>query len=143
MDKVGEAINWSAVAQRAFLEAALAQAVKKEQPDMSSVVERLRASKERVEKRDRDYGHQQGRRWAEQEAEYDELKRVAEIDTGKNEELTEGVLQMAIDPEDEFSRGDWTDFILRCGLSQSPSEASIEGFIDGATEVFDAVDAEL
>src|SRR5271166_4530430 len=80
MDEAGEALNWSALAQRAFREAILNRSVRRSPKDMTSVVERLRASKERIEARDHEAGQAQGREWAETAAEYDELKRVAESD---------------------------------------------------------------
>src|SRR5271169_5834626 len=97
MDVAGEAVNWSAVAQRAFLEAILNQAVRKEQRDMNSVVERLRASKQRFESMDREHGHHRGRQWAEQTADYMELKRIANVEPSYFDFNLDG-LKEVIDP---------------------------------------------
>src|SRR5258708_7816585 len=79
MDEAGEAINWSAVAQRAFREAVALNSLRKEPTDMNEVVERLRASKERVQEADEETGKAAGAQWARETAEFDELKRVAEL----------------------------------------------------------------
>jgi hypothetical protein len=142
MDTAGEAVNWSAVAQRAFLEAVLARAVRKDASDMTNVVERLRVSKERVEARDHAAGKARGAMWAKQDAEYDELQRVAEYDGELSDEAGKDhtVLMSVIDPENEKDPRDWPDI---WGQREAPTDAFIKGFIEGATEVFDEVADQL
>jgi hypothetical protein len=76
MDEAGEALNWSALAQRAFREAIVTRAVQRNRTDVFKVVERLRASKERFETGERQDGIKCGRIWAKQHAAYDKLKKA-------------------------------------------------------------------
>jgi hypothetical protein len=145
MDAAGDAVNWSAVAQRAFLGAALSQAAKGNH-DMTTVVERLRASKERIEVRDREFGHRQGRRWAEEEAEYDELWSVAKIAAWTIDvKYDEQLLQNVIDPDTSFQADPraWETFSDKYFGRGGPSVHMIEGFIKGAKEVFDEVESQI
>src|SRR5947209_133679 len=80
MDEVGEAENWSAVAQGAFREAVAVHAIKKEPDNMDHVIERLRASKERATQNSFNSGKVSGKNWAMERAEWEELKRVSECD---------------------------------------------------------------
>src|SRR4051812_9338803 len=98
MDEVGELVNWSAIAQRAFGEAVASHRLRKDPTDMKEVIERLRASKERIEAQAESYGKECGKKWAMQSAEYDELKRIAEFDDGGHDPNLE-TLQLLIDPE--------------------------------------------
>jgi hypothetical protein len=78
MDAVGEGVNWSAVACRAF-EVKLGEiASQKGQKDMKDVVDRLRASKQKTQDRDRVEGGDQGREWAKTTADADELQNLAQ-----------------------------------------------------------------
>ena len=70
MDDTGEAVNWSAVAQRAFREAISTHQVRKDRSDTEHVVERLRASKERYEERQFAVGKEGGTQWAKTQAEF-------------------------------------------------------------------------
>src|ERR1700756_4787201 len=80
MDDTGEAVNWSAVAQRAFREAISTHQIRKDRSDMEPVIERLRASKERYEERQLAAGKDVGAKWAKTEAEYFQLVAVASFD---------------------------------------------------------------
>src|SRR5271155_4584492 len=64
MDDTGEAVNWSAVAQRAFREAISTHQIQQGRSDMEHVIERLRASKERYEDRQLAAGKEAGSKWA-------------------------------------------------------------------------------
>jgi hypothetical protein len=76
MAAVPEEVNWSAIACRAF-EATLAEiAARKERKTMEDVIQRLRGSKQRAEDDQYREGEEAGRRWAENEAEADELARL-------------------------------------------------------------------
>src|SRR5690349_21581725 len=83
MDDAGEAVNWSAVAQRAFREAIATHHIRKGGSGTDQVVERLRASKERYEDRQLAYGKRVGAKWAKTEAEYYEIIAVAEFNIDK------------------------------------------------------------
>lgn len=79
MDDIGESANWSGIAQRAFREATLTHAVRKE-PTLSNVVERLRASKKQHAAQQEERGRKAGDSWARLEAEFTQLRGVARID---------------------------------------------------------------
>jgi hypothetical protein len=141
MDEAGKAMNWSAIAQRAFRKAVLTQAVRKA-PNMTNVVERLRASKERVEAVSFKFGQDCGGKWAREAAEYDELERVAKVG-----EIARGItyndpglatLQAAIEPEGVIDQSKWRDFWERFGDGR-PTDAFARGFIEGATQVYKEV----
>jgi predicted hydrocarbon binding protein len=143
MDEAGEAINWSAVAQRAFMEAVLTRAVRKDASDMTSVVERLRASKERVEAAQQESGQDCGKTWAKETAEYDELERIARFhESGHDPSDLVAALRHLIDPEDEMSPHEWHSFWEQHGCGE-PTHAFAEGFIKGAVEVYDEVADQL
>jgi hypothetical protein len=141
MDEAGEAVNWSAVAQRAFTEAVLTHALRKDTSDMTSVVERLRASKERVEETAFASGQDCGRTWAKQSAEYDELERIATFEQG-DEEGSLDALCILIDPEREMGQHEWASFLEEHGDSK-PSDAFARGFIDGAAEIYNEIADQL
>jgi hypothetical protein len=144
MDDVGEAENWSAIAQAAFRKAVATHFVRRNPTDMKEVIERLRASKERVEQRSRESGIECGKTWARQSAEYDELKRIAEWTTMEGVEVpyTLDALTGLIDPEREMDRYSWHDFWEKHGAG-SVDDAFAEGFIEGAAEIFDEIADEL
>jgi hypothetical protein len=135
MDEAGEDLNWSALAQRAFVEAALSRAVRKDQSNMDKVIERLRASKERVQEADFEAGKTAGAQWAKQEAEYDELERLSKYAEDGNQPEDEATLRRLIDPSEKL---DWRDFGRLLG-HENPSENYVIGFAEGAVEVFDEV----
>jgi hypothetical protein len=145
MDAAGKAVNWSAVAQRAFLEAVLTRAVRKDASDMTSVVERLRASKERVEAAQLEFSKSCGNRWAKQSAEYDELERIARFDEHAEEEVDLQRLQRLIDPTGEMIARlyrTWDDFWEQHG-DREVNDVFARGFVEGAVEVYDEVADQL
>lgn len=137
MDAAGEVANWSALAQQAFLKAVLTQAVSKDGSNMSGVVERLRASKERIEARDREAGKTRGTEWAKQDAEWDELERVATYEGNIFDEEGGGFSALArlIRPDDEWN----PHYLAKLMGPHRPSDDFVEGFMEGATEVYDEV----
>lgn len=76
MDATNE--NWSAIARRAF-ELQLKSTMSIGDDDMNAVIERLRASKQKIEEEQRPVWIEGGRKWAMEAAEYDELERVAQL----------------------------------------------------------------
>ena len=142
MDETGEAVNWSAVAQRAFREAISTNQIRKDQSDMEPVIERLRASKERYEERQLAAGRKVGARWAKTTAEYYELVPVARFDPD-DRELDRDTLQWLIDPDGETDPREWAEFWdIHYGRGK-PSDAFIRGFIEGATEVYHEIADQL
>jgi hypothetical protein len=144
MDETGEAVNWSAVAQRAFREAISTHRVQKDRSDMEHVIERLRASKERYEDKELAAGKEVGTKWAKTEAEYFELVAVASFDpSARDREPDRDTLQWLIDPDGETGSREWGEFWENYYGRGEPSEAFIRGFIEGATEVYDTVAEQL
>lgn len=94
MNEVTETVNWSALAAAAFEEKLAAIAARKKEKAMTSVLERLRASKRKGETMDYQAGYNLGKRWAEQSAEASELQHLEEL---RNE--------LAAQPQH-----DWDDF---------------------------------
>ena len=93
MDKAEKSANWSALAQRAF-ESELNHIERvKEVGSMSDVIERLQASKAAIAKGQEEQGRQSGVEWAKRWAEYDQLKRAAEMDPpGGSDHLSGGMV---------------------------------------------------
>jgi hypothetical protein len=79
MDAVKEEINWSAVACRAFEEKLGELAAKKEKKAMADIIQRLRAAKQRGADALYRQGYEDGRRWASERAEYDDLVRLEQF----------------------------------------------------------------
>jgi hypothetical protein len=145
MDGAGEAMNWSAVAQRAFREAISTHHVRKDDSDMENVIERLRASKQRFEARQLESGKEIGRKWAKMEAEYHELAALAEFDVDiypDNTKIDPELLANVIDPDGENPR-EWEEFWEDHYGVDTPSDAFLRGFIEGATEVFKEIADQL
>ena len=144
MDDTGEAVNWSAVAQRAFREAISTHHIQQDRSGMEHVIERLRASKERYEDRELATGKEVGSKWAKTKAEYFELVAVASFDPDTHDgELDCDTLQRQIDPDGETDPREWADFWETYYGRGRPSDAFIRGFIEGATEVYDAIAEQL
>ncbi len=142
MDSAGDDLNWSALAQLAFRGAIATHALKRDPTDMTSVIERLRASKERAEEVDFAHGQRSGAEWAKASAEYDELRRLSDFHGTDNEENLDALCHL-IDPEKEMDRRDWGAFWADCGLNSDPNDAFARGFIEGAAAVFEEVEDQL
>ena len=144
MDEIAEAINWSAVAQEAFKQAVAVSAIKREPANMEQVIERLRASKARVDRRSRESGRECGKRWAGQAAEYDELKRVADWTRmqGAVIPFTVEAFKQLIDPMQKMDRYAWHNFWLKHGEGDV-NDTFAEGFINGAAEIFSEIENQL
>jgi hypothetical protein len=138
MDAAGEAVNWSAVAQTAFSEAVAVHNLRKDPANMDELVERLRASKERVTERDRATGEESGKAWATRTAEIDELER---INADYPNIWTLDHLCQAIDPHEEMDQYAWTDFFEGFGFAGGvqPPDDWAQGFASGAVDVYRSV----
>lgn len=76
MDKVGDQVNWSAIASAAF-EAKLGEiAAAKEKRDMNDLVQRLRAAKADSKSKAWKQGEEAGRDWVENHADADGIMRL-------------------------------------------------------------------
>jgi muconolactone delta-isomerase len=142
MDKAGNR-GWSAIAQRAFEDACNLVEVLMDTED--SVVARLRASKAEEDEELKAEGREAGRTWAREEADFRALKRVAiyEVwDTVQEEDLPDMLAALILKVKDlrDLDRHDARDLwegLL--GTGQTPDPAWIDGFVEGATEIWDKV----
>jgi hypothetical protein len=141
MDEAGEAINWSEVARPAF-QNALANYRHRKEINMTTAIERLRASKAKVLADQSEEGKAEGSKWARDAAEFDELQRVAEIDTDGFTEDWCSVLLDTIDPRGEQDRYELLDGIFLEGR-RGISDERARGFIEGAQEVWEEVKDEI
>jgi len=146
MDALGDGrVNWSSEAQRSF-ETAIQRTKWPKEPTMEDVIERLRASKVSDESAQRSEGTEHGRKWAMLRASYRDLKRLATVDLhGYPEGSAWEIVDLSFgatpgDPESSF----WWD--LRngdLGGFEPPDDAYVEGFLEGATEVWDKVENQV
>ena len=130
-----EKVNWSNVAQVAFRQA-IANVTFPKEPTMEDVIERLKASKENSEQQDIVSGRNRGRAWASKGAEYFELKLVADLDV-RNAEFNEDedAAAWVISRLEGANLGDFPDLFG----DEPVSDAYVEGFIEGAREIWQAV----
>jgi hypothetical protein len=140
MDRIGEAANWSEVVRPAIL-SAVANHEHRKGVSMSTVVERLKASKERYLKETENCGLDAGRRWASNTAEYSELLRVANYWKSSRWEVELGGLRQLIDPDENLSTEKFCE-LVGCESFEESGEFA-EGFARGAAELYDEVEAEI
>lgn len=79
MDKVAEAVNWSAIAARAFEGVLAEHAARKERKNMNDVIQRLRASKQQCDDENYKDGFLVGQEWAKNSAEARELQNLDRV----------------------------------------------------------------
>jgi hypothetical protein len=135
MDQI-EDINWSDIARPAFMHA-LAIRKQRSNQTMETAIERLRASKAESNKRDELAGKEDGRKWAENTAEYDELRRVAEIKFVHGMSYLDA-LYSAIDPDNELNEGEAMEQLFG-DEHADVSDEYVAAFIEGAQAFFDEV----
>jgi hypothetical protein len=161
MDAVDEPVNWSAIACQAF-EAKLAEITKRRGAmDMKEVAMRLRVSKRKNEAVQYQEGFEVGRRWAMNQAEADELERLADLHlhaqtirewqtlfyeyrndaSSAAERLAKVILGEDGEPGRAEAREFWEN-VLGKREAAVPSEF-VRGFAEGALEVWDEVQGEL
>jgi hypothetical protein len=136
MDKAGEATNWSEVVRPAILSAVISNEHSKG-ANVSTVVERLKASKEKFLV---NIAKERGRLWASEKAEYVELRRVVDVAGVKDEEALNRLMS-AIDPQNELSDIEFASLIgvEKIDLANKYAVA----FVEGAAEVYDQVAGQL
>jgi hypothetical protein len=146
MDRV-EALepNWSGLAQSAFrIEIERLQHQKRSKGKMDAVIERLRASKQKRESKDRVDGYKAGQKWAMEAAEADFLERVSRWTVPETPQVElwrylSGVLA----GNDDWMDDDAADFWERWAGKRAPSDEFIEEFAAGASAVWFAVSDKL
>jgi hypothetical protein len=119
---------------------------------MTTAVERLRASKEIRELEDRPEWVSAGRLWAMNEADYDDLKSVARIDTefldplwDKDEQAYQLIREIASarfgDEITELEIKDTADVIA--GPDNRPNISQLEWWLEGVREIWNEVENEI
>jgi hypothetical protein len=137
MDAAGNEINWSEVA-RPSLTAAVTAFEHRQGGNMTTAIERLRASRQQAQQKDAISGKEEGRDWAERRAEYRWLKSLALRRHKYPNEDPAHSLDCVIDPDEQITSPD--EFEDLCyPLSKSPSDEYMEAFVAGALEFFSEV----
>lgn len=132
-------VNWSSVAQDAFETQVKINQLK--ETDMQAAgIERLRVSKQSKAERELAEGFALGKRWALEHADYDELERVADlVETAELAEVNGYHLVQAVNNDDKPGRRDIQETLDSLVGCEQPSDSLVEGFIEGAAEVFNEV----
>lgn len=139
MDELGNQVNWSQIAQLNFAHAISTQTAIRNR-DMTSVVERLRASRNTYEQQHTAGGFKDGREWAELRAEYDELRSFGDIeDSLDNFGSGYEALHAAVGEE---GMPEHHTIDMWFGGEKVTSEY-VRGFIQGAAEVWKEVKDQL
>lgn len=134
-------LNWSGIAQAAF-SGEIAKRNWKKGDDMESVVERLKESKERYDKKESGRGYDDGVEWAKTKAEYEDLVKLSELELGRfwnDSYVRADCLGRWIDEE---LGQEGSDSIFEAYLpdhDKYPSDDYVEAFYKGAVEVWDSV----
>ena len=125
-------LNWSKLAERAFQ-----AALDNPQVNISTTVERLRASRAASQGLEYHRGKAAGSAWASTEAEFDELQRLERLinDDRFNKDSIDDVSDGVLGETGQF----WQ---IQFG-GETPSPKTIKGFWEGALEVFQSVKSQL
>jgi hypothetical protein len=147
MDEIGDnGVNWSGEAQRVF-EAAIQRVKWPKEPKMEDVIARLRASKDTEDQNDNLAGLAAGREWAMKHATHRELKKLATmdlLDSNHQEDEAWLVVDRALGTgEDGPDSSFWFEPADdRFGFTP-PSDTYVEGYLAGASEVWEAVSTKV
>jgi len=128
-------VNWSKVAQDTFETHVQINELKGKNMTTEAGLARLRASKQSNGEAEHAEGVAVGKQWAIDVAEHDELKRVAALaevdyDVGAMD------LTAAIEDDGQPSWNDMGDCMESTFGTRDPSTEIVNGFIEGAAEVF-------
>lgn len=136
MDSVGEAANWSEVVRPAIL-LELAYRDHRTEMNMTTGIDRLRASKEEEAQKTAIHGHTAGERWALNKASHSELRRVAQIAGDRQVSVGMDLLYQVIDPNGEMQAQEFYDVIGYDDFHDRDVFAEL--FAEAAAEIFDQV----
>jgi len=140
MDDIGNALNWSAIAQKAFEVELLRFTSKKMATDIDGAVDRLQASRKLTAIDNQESGYEAGYNWAIRDAEYIELSRLAEFkppnDTGPLSSVVQSVVS---GKDDDGDNSGHLAFWNSVGLADVPSNEFVLGFVRGAGEIWNKV----
>ena len=110
---------------------------------MDAIVERLRASKERTENEIKVAGHLAGCEWATGDAEYEELKRLADWDRSSCGEGFALEAFAVIKNDGRPLENDCNDFWESCADILDPPDEYARAFVEGAVEIYELVAGKL
>ena len=117
---------------------------------MSEIVERLKKSKEQSEKKDHHRGLESGRKWAESEAEWQDLERLADAYGDQDfdgsfygERSGADYFFSVLNPDDLMGAADGRAFWANNAGTFNPSSSLVLGFWEGAVKVFEEVSPEV
>jgi len=141
----GNEISWSQIASKAFQAAIELERMKKMDLTEASKT-RLRQSRESATDKRHAEGVRKGKVWATERAEYDELDRVSNLasqDFDSADEATHALAKAWADtsPDDRLDRREVEHCLQLMFSSTSPTLPEIEGFLQGAAEIFDSIDS--
>jgi hypothetical protein len=137
MNKAGDGLNWSQVAQDAFSTAVLRHnATREDISTMQDLVERLKASKVLGENQIRDRGIAFGNEWAMTSATYSELVALDQFSDRLDGAPDPIALVECLLGEDEPSRDAIANAWEALLGGPEPSPALAEGFMQGALATF-------
>lgn len=147
MDAAGESVNWSAAAQRAFDTALRETEWRLNMNEIEAAVERLKGSREKFSDLERQRGVTAGRDWGLREAEYPELKAIAEAyRSGEGRWDLEAVgatalFALGVDGENlaDGALTDWWERVQGDHVERLTDEFA-EGFAEGASQVWNEVE---
>jgi hypothetical protein len=128
MDGAGDAINWSE-AVRPVIQSAIADFEHRKDGNMTTAIERLRASKQEHVLSQQSSGKEEGRKWAENYATYEELARLSRYDLSKWKDP----YSLLKDALDDLIAGDLVEYTYE---DPKASDEYIAGFIEGAQGFF-------
>jgi hypothetical protein len=133
MDAAGDEINWSDVARPALIAAAAAFEHTKGR-NMTTAIERLRASKREADQQDKLFGNKGGRAWAEDKAEYRSLQHLYRRRRDCPAEEPRHALRCAVDPDYEVHPDDLLDVCPALSILQS--DEYTEAFVEAAVKFY-------
>ena len=131
-------VNWSGFAKDAFTSQVQILKLKGNDMHTQAGLERLRSSRNANKERVKAEAFVVGKEWALEDAEYDSLKRVTELNWEKIED-DDGALKTLSNAigDDQYLCAEAYQMLRE---NKVCSIEAVEGFVDGATEVFNAID---
>jgi hypothetical protein len=139
MDQFPDRKNWSAVAAEAFSRE-VRMLARVESMNLDEIVKRLRATREEEKDMERALGHEAGANWAAHRALYSQLKLFAEA----RRDIAVGALLTGTADDGRLSKFELLEFWrLAIGSPKVPSRHFVEGFVEGASQVWARVAARV
>jgi hypothetical protein len=154
MERVKDAVNWSAIAAGAFEHKLGEIASKQKEKSMENVVARLRASKLTHASHQNKEGYDAGVRWANDTADYDDLVRLRDLEIDEffagqpkapysaSDYLAFAILDIDVEGTDRGGNREYTERLWG-EQDERDEEEFCTGFCEGALSVFNKVAGQL